>query len=499
MPLITSKGIRSRVLDAGPKLRTNRERSDGRVDSVDKAGVCPRPHALRVIRVNCVSLIRAMTLRTKLKHLHEFRDPIHTFISVRTDERRVIDSAPFQRLRNIHQLALSYLVYPGATHKRFEHSLGVMELASRIFDVVTNSQNIFHDTVREIVPDDEGKRYWKAVLRMAALCHDIGHLPFSHAAEKELLPTGYDHERLTVDLIRSEEMSEIWSTMTPPLRADDIAKLAVGADQPMQLSTWEAILSEIIIGDAFGADRMDYLLRDSYHAGVQYGVYDHHRLIGSLRILPETYEQTDQPALGLEHGGLESSEALMIARHFTYKQVYLHPIRRVYDIHLKDFLKSWLPGKRFSTDIEKHLSLTDVEVLTAIRKSAASKTSQQYKFARRIQCRQHFHLFHSSTPKDKTGGKLKPGKLRPGSLIAAAAEKEFGREQIRYDYYQPRPAAPEFPVRTYDGKIESSLTISQILSAMPEIEVDAVYCDHGFFEDAIKWRDRNKSRILGLN
>lgn len=222
------------------------------------------------------------------KHTHEFRDPIHTFISVRTDERRVIDSRPFQRLRNIHQLALTYLVYPGATHKRFEHSLGVMELASRIFDVVTSPQNVFHDTVRNIIPDEEGRRYWKAVLRMAALCHDIGHLPFSHAAEAELLPANYDHERLTKELIYSEEMRQIWNSMTPPLRADDIVKLAVGAKKafPLQLSTWEAILSEIIVGDAFGADRMDYLLRDSYHAGVQYGTFDQHRLINTLRILP---------------------------------------------------------------------------------------------------------------------------------------------------------------------------------------------------------------------
>lgn len=445
-------------------------------------------------------MIRSSHSLDPVKHLHEFRDPIHTFISVRTDERRVIDSAPFQRLRNIHQLAMTYLVYPGATHKRFEHSLGVMELASRIFDVVTNPQNILDNGVRNIVPDEEGKRYWKSVIRMAALCHDVGHLPFSHAAEKELLPSGYDHERLTVDLIRGDEMSRIWAGMTPPLRADDIAKLAVGAHKiaPLQLTTWEAILSEIIIGDAFGADRMDYLLRDSYHAGVQYGVYDHHRLISSLRILPETYEQTDQPALGLEHGGLESSEALMIARHFIYKQVYLHPIRRVYDIHLKDFLRSWLPGKRFHVDLKSHLSISDVEVSTAIRKAFSAPKSKQHKFARRIQCREHFHLFYSSTPKDKSGGKLKPGKLRPGRLIAEAAEKKFGSDKIRYDYYQPRPAAPEFPVRTYDGKIESSLKISQILQKMPEIEVDAVYCDKSLFDEAIKWRDKNKSRILGL-
>jgi HD superfamily phosphohydrolase len=90
---------------------------------------------------------------------------------------------------------------------------------------------------------------------MAALCHDIGHLPFSHAAEKELLPGGYDHERLTKDLIYSEEMEEIWNSMTPPLKSDHIVKLAVGPKKasPLELDTWETVLAEIIIGDAFGA------------------------------------------------------------------------------------------------------------------------------------------------------------------------------------------------------------------------------------------------------
>ncbi len=71
-----------------------------------------------------------------VKHFHEIRDPIHVFIRLSTDERNIVDTTPFQRLRHIHQLALTYLVYPGATHKRFEHSLGVMELASRVFDVI---------------------------------------------------------------------------------------------------------------------------------------------------------------------------------------------------------------------------------------------------------------------------------------------------------------------------------------------------------------------------
>jgi hypothetical protein len=437
----------------------------------------------------------ATWIQYAMKHNHEFRDPIHTFISVRTDERKVIDSRPFQRLRHIHQLALSYLVYPGATHKRFEHSLGVMELASRIYDVVTAAENVYHDSVRNIIPDDQSRSYWKSVIRMAALCHDLGHLPFSHAAEKELLPDTYNHERLTKDIIYSSEMQEIWAAMTPPLRADDIVKLAVGPKhaEPLELNTWESVLAEIIVGDAFGADRMDYLLRDSYHAGVSYGTFDRDRLINTLRILPAKYEQSDEPALGLEAGGLESSEGLMIARHFMYKQVYLHHIRRVYDIHLKDFLVAWLPHGRFSTDLKKHLSISDVEVLSAIRKAHESVRSSQYELARRIQSREHFRRFFEAAPSDKQGGKLVPGKI-----IAQAAEKEFGTNLIRYDYIPPKAAAPIFPVLIYDGRIESSLQRSQILARMPEIGVDNVYCDKSIQPDAIKWREQNKNSLLGL-
>ncbi len=83
-----------------------------------------------------------------IKNIHEIRDPIHVFVRLTSDERRVLDSKPFQRLRHIHQLALTYLVYPGATHKRFEHSLGVMELASRAYDIITDA-NIITDQIRD--------------------------------------------------------------------------------------------------------------------------------------------------------------------------------------------------------------------------------------------------------------------------------------------------------------------------------------------------------------
>jgi HD superfamily phosphohydrolase len=370
-----------------------------------------------------------------------------------------------------------------------------MHLASLIFDIVTASENIFDDSVRDIIPDGEARSYWKSVLRVAALCHDLGHLPFSHAAESELLPEHFDHETLTKDIVYSDEMRQIWSSMQPPLNPDHIVKLAIGPKKaaPLELNTWETILAEIIIGDALGADRTDYLLRDSYHAGVTYGRFDYNRLITKLRILPKNYEESDEPALGLEAGGLESSEGLMLARYFMYKQVYFHHIRRVYDIHLRDFLVKWLPDGRFPTEIAQHLTFSDVEILAAIRKAGDNKRSAQYRLACRIQHRQHFHRFYEAAPSDREGGVLVPGKI-----VAKAAEKKFGREQIRYDFVAPKAAAPIFPVRRYDGKVESSLQRSQVLARMPEIGVDNLYCDKAIYADAVDWRDKSKNAILGL-
>ena len=309
-------------------------------------------------------------------NFHEIRDPIHVFVRLDSEERRVLDSRPFQRLRHIHQLALTYLVYPGATHKRFEHSLGVMELASRVFDVITHPENVT-DRIRSLLEplvSSHKLQYWRRVLRMAALCHDVGHLPFSHAAEKELLPNGWDHEKLTRQIVSSDAMKSIWSSITPPLRHVDIEKLAVGPKNAtdLEFTDWEAILAEIIVGDAFGVDRMDYLLRDSHHKGVAYGKFDHYRLVDTLRILPQSNESEglQEPALGVEEGGIHSAEALMLARYFIHSQVYFHPVRRIYDIHLRDFLKERLDDGVFSTDLEGHLRMTDNEVTAALREAA---------------------------------------------------------------------------------------------------------------------------------
>lgn len=430
------------------------------------------------------------------KYQHEFRDPVHGFIRVSTDERGVIDSRPVQRLRHIHQLATSFLVYPGATHKRFEHSLGVMELAGRVFDVITQEENI-HDVIRSQVPEiaDRGKHdYWRTVVRMAALCHDVGHLPFSHAAEHDLLPTKWDHERLSATLIQSDEMEEIWNSMTPPIRSDDVWKIAVGQKPWIeeQLEGWEAILAEIITGDSLGVDRMDYLLRDSLHAGVAYGRFDVPRLTDSIRVLPRSDDPSGwtAPMLGLEQGGLHSAEGLLLARFFMFTQVYFHHIRRIYDIHLMDFLKEHLVEGRFSIETEDHLRLTDIEILSTIRKAALDPSEPGHDPAKRLVERDHFKRIWEWNPTDIS---LNPN---AGGLIEDAAITKFGRDAVRRDVFSKEGAVDDFPVLTPDGRIESASWLSKLLTHIPDSAGDFVFVDPSIRPEAQEWIAEERANLL---
>lgn len=436
-----------------------------------------------------------------LKNIHEIRDPIHIFIRLDSHERQVLDSKPFQRLRQIHQLALTYLIYPGASHRRFEHSLGVMELASRVFDVVTHSEHLI-EGIKELFPEvtrEDERAYWRRAIRMAALCHDIGHLPFSHAAEKDLLPEGWNHERLTRELILSEEMEKIWQSITPPLRSLDIVKLAIGQKKAPDLdfSDWEVILAEIIVGDAFGVDRIDYLLRDSHHTGVAYGKFDHYRLIDTLRILPPPVSGDDkdvskEPSLGVERGGIHSAEALLLARYFMFSQVYCHPVRRIYDIHLKDFLREWLPEGQFPTSLKEYLSITDDEVISALRTASANPAKPGHKHAERIVYRKHFKILYELNPNDF---EMNSDAVK---LIAEAAGEKFGEDKIRFASYSQKRELMDFPVLFRDGSVVSSLSLSQALRKLPIVTIDYVFVDPGpdIRDHAEKWLRKNKTEII---
>lgn len=449
------------------------------------------------------------------KRLHEVRDAVHVFIEFDDDERRIIDSPEFQRLRNIHQLALTYDVYPGASHKRFEHSLGVMHLAGRIYDVITRPDKI-SDAVRATMPDpsQNDHRYWRTVVRMAALCHDLGHLPFSHAAEDELLPDGVDHELITWNIVHSDAMLAVFNAITPPVRADDVGKLALGPRKAERLNlgvgfdAWEAILAEVIVGDSFGADRMDYLLRDSLHTGVRYGQFDHERLLGTLRVMPEPAredkeldESGTEPVLGCERGGLQAAEQLLLARYFMFSQVYHHATRLAYNVHLKDFLKRWLPGGTFPIDVAGHLSRDDSDVLVAMKQAAADREHPGNDPARRILARDHFKVAYEkrAAPKDGRANTEDHHGDTPGDVeaLAQAAAKHFGEELVAYGAPPSRKRPPDFAVRSRDGRSsEWASGLSDVYLRLPESPDAYVLADATIRDDVRRWLKENRETLL---
>ncbi len=427
---------------------------------------------------------------------HEVRDSIHDFIGYDDIEKTIIDSVPLQRLRYVHQLAMTYMLYPSATHRRFEHSLGVMELAGRIYDVLTSEKKIVEDPYIQSIlitkeKAEEEHAYWRRALRIAALCHDIGHLPFSHAAEKYLLPDGKSHEDLTVNLIRSDFIKPILDSAV--IDSEHVVKISVGKkkyDNQSDFTDWESLLSEIITSDEFGADRMDYLLRDSHHAGVAYGRFDHHRLIQTLKVLPQSTEDSIEPVLGVEEGGMHAAEGLLMARYFMFTQVYFHHVRRIYDIHLRDFLMEWLHEGKYPVEPSAFLEMTDNEVMKGIMKASRLRGSKGEDAARIITNRKHFKMIYTRDPADFQKSRY------PGKLIYDAACKKYGDDKVRRDNYDKDGGTSEFPVLRQDGTRIRSTSLSDILKKLPPVTVDYVFIEPNLRENAEMWLKSSKNDII---
>ena len=438
-----------------------------------------------------------------VKRIHEIRDPICNFIHIDINEREILDSDYFQRLRYITQLATTYLLYPGATHKRFEHSLGVMELASKVFDVVTDQNNLENDcqkSIREILKTED-LSYWRKVIRVAALCHDMGHFPFSHAAE-DLLPKGKNHESVTLEIILNSNLTKIIENKLK-IHPKDVAKLALSPkdyekeDKNIEYSSFEAIMSEIITGDAFGVDRMDYLLRDSHHVGVAYGKFDQYRLIETIRILPKSNKKDKsdekdnfEPALGIEEGGIHSAEAFCLARYYMFSQLYFHPVRRVYDLHLVDFLKDWLDNGKFKIDLNNHLEFTDNEVMSGMLKAAKNAELRGNESAKRIIYRDHFKKIYQTTGED-----IQKNIDSLDILYSNLCEK-FGKKNIKKDDCRKKGGTMEFPVLSDNNKIKSSIEISDILKNIPDLKTNYIFVKSDIKDKVKKYLEENKDNIL---
>ena len=216
------------------------------------------------------------------------RDPIHDYIELDELALSLIETPQVQRLRRIRQLGFSNLVYPGANHTRFEHSLGVYHLAKHLVKQVDEKQ--------------------RNELLAAALLHDIGHGPFSHATEEVILRyTRKSHEDIE-ELLRKGEISDILKEYS--LSPSAIARHIRGETNPGQI-----IHSEIDV------DRMDYLVRDAHYTGVAFGLIDHVRLIHELKF--------NENKLVLNIGGLQAAESLLVSRFLMHPTVYFHHVSRI--------------------------------------------------------------------------------------------------------------------------------------------------------------------------
>lgn len=178
--------------------------------------------------------------------LYEVRDPVHNFILFDDFERKLIDSRPVQRLKQIKQLALTYEVYPGATHSRFEHSLGTMELATQAFNTVVRQRPAMLEQLGWT--DEHRIGQYREVLRIGALLHDVGHAPFSHAPE-DLLPEGYDgHEQISERFIRSDYIAPLLNMGPVTLNAEQVIAVALGPEKSPQEDPSLQLLQELVGG-----------------------------------------------------------------------------------------------------------------------------------------------------------------------------------------------------------------------------------------------------------
>jgi len=269
----------------------------------------------------------------------DISDPLYNFIKLTDVEREVVDTHEFQRLRRIKQLSSAYMVYPGANHTRFEHSLGTMHLAGLIGNELKGRGYI----------DDDGVQK----LRLSGLLHDVGHGPFSHLFEELMTKKhGYTHEDVSHMLIVKGGIKD--ALRKYGYNESEIADLAQGrlADQPFMDS---------VIAGPLSSDMMDYIQRDSFYTGVLFGVTNVYKVINSFHV----YE--DQ--LAIERDALSAFEGLIIARYAMFKAVYFHRTVRAADAILVRALQLADESMNFSdpSKLEEYVELSDDYILDRIR------------------------------------------------------------------------------------------------------------------------------------
>lgn len=380
------------------------------------------------------------------------RDPIHGSIEITEAERAVIDSRYFQRLRNIKQLGFSDLAFPGATHSRYAHSIGAMSVAGRFFDALyRNSELPLAD-----------RQHLRETLRLAVLLHDLGHPPLSHTSERILparatlrLPdwTGpgeqvqATHEDMTLQLILNSELAEIIRRSFEDLgiTPEHVASLICGSPSPgtspfVFAGVDHAPLLRQVVSSELDADRMDYLLRDSFYTGVNYGRYDHDWITQNV----EPVEHDKALYLAIHHRAVFAFEDFLLSRYHMFLSVYYHYTSVNYETMLGRYYDQADGEFRLPSDAESYVQTDDLLLQMTLRHS-------RNPWARRIVERRGYRLIVELNQFET--------EVDVGPLVQALSAENIDWFQAESHgtvskYFESGQDSPPIYVRTAQGKYQ---------------------------------------------
>jgi HD superfamily phosphohydrolase len=375
----------------------------------------------------------------------------------------LIDTPEFQRLRRIKQLGLGLYTYQGAEHSRFTHSLGALHLMTRILDRLSDGYLI--------APQD------RVAARAAALLHDVGHGPFSHAMEKVL---GVHHERLTVLAVMSEE-----TALCQALRSYSnelprrVASIIEGTFKPAALAQ--------LVSSQLDVDRMDYLLRDSLMTGAKYGLYDLEWIINALQI----DEAGDRVYVAAR--GIFAVEEYLQARYYMFRQVYFHRTLRSAEAVLRSALRRALelmekgeevwcaPGASFEKvlrrrqlTISEHLAIDDSDVIFHLKQWQGSRDSILSDLSRRFVGRRLFKAIDLDMPLGERADFLEGARAiveRGGFAPEYYFIEDRASDVPYYSYYTAEGAEPGTRIYVEDGYAHPQIReISEISEAVQGLQ-----------------------------
>lgn len=373
---------------------------------------------------------------------HLIRDPVHHTIPISKDERRVIDHPLFQRLRRIKQTAFLHYIFPGATHDRFSHSIGAMHMVGLMFDQIADDFTMTFGP-RAFQPNQ--KDFFRRLVRLAALLHDVGHGPFSHSLEK-VSSSGKPLHPLRKEFLERSDIPTHWIDPKGPALKDawlqrpahheefSMALIARMADEDgriagLQAQDLAALISDwvpttdefnalnrlgpsgkwslrkalkALVSGELDADRMDYLLRDSHYTGVPYGQYDKEMLIGNLLWRPDP-AGGNELVVALRRKALHAFEDFLISRYHMFLQLYSHKTTVGFDVVLENALAE-LPDFAIEASLDEYVNWSDDWLLRKILENRSSRWGTQ--LADRIPLKHLFTVQHEN--KDEFMKFIKP-------------------------------------------------------------------------------------------